>query len=126
VIKEAKRSVYNNHVSNSANKMKTVLNIIILEINTLNGNTISKYQNSPEAFNKYFLSTAEKIIQDISCSNIKGSSNNKNPKYYLSKLSHNSFPNTKFNNTSTKEFERLMQSLRLKNSHGCDEISTKI
>jgi Notch-like protein len=42
----------------------------------------------------------------------------------LSELSHNSFPNIKFNNTYTKE--RIINSLKLKNSHGCDEISTKI
>jgi Notch-like protein len=42
----------------------------------------------------------------------------------LSKLSHNSFANIKFNNTSTKGIERIVKSL--KNSHGYDEISTKI
>jgi hypothetical protein len=30
-----------------------------------------------------------------------------NPTYYLSKISHNPFPNIKFNNTSTKEIEKL-------------------
>jgi hypothetical protein len=87
--------------------MKIIRNIIKLETNRLNGHTISKYQHFPAAFNKYFL-TAGKIIQDIRCGNIKGSSNNKNPKYYLSKSSHNVFPNVKFNNTSTKETERNM------------------
>jgi hypothetical protein len=62
VIKEAKRSMYNNQVTNSANKMKTIWNIINLQTNRLKGHTISKYQSFPEAFNKYFLSTAGKII----------------------------------------------------------------
>jgi hypothetical protein len=44
----------------------------------------------------------------------------------LSKLSHNPFPDIKFNNTSSKEIERIINSLKLKNSHGYDEISTKI
>jgi hypothetical protein len=118
VIEEAKMSMYNNQVTKSANKMKTIWNIIKLETNRLKGHTINKYQNSPDAFNKYFLSTAAEIIQDIRSSNIKGSSNNRNPKYYLSKLSCNSFPNIKFNNTATKETERIIKSLRLKNSHG--------
>jgi hypothetical protein len=100
--------------------------IIKLETNRLKGHMVSKYQNSPEAFNKYLLSTAGKIIQDIRCSNIKGSSNNKTPKYYLSKLSHNSFSNIKCNNTYTKEIERIFNSSRLKNSHDYDEIYTKI
>jgi hypothetical protein len=107
VIKEAKRSMYKNQISNSANKMKTTRNIIKLETSRLKGHTVSKYQNSPEACNKHFLSTAGKIIQDIRYSNMKGSSNNENPKYYLSKLTHNSFPNIKFNNTSTKEIKKL-------------------
>jgi hypothetical protein len=106
--------------------VKTIWNIIKLEANRLKGNTISKYHNSPEAFNKYFLSTSGKIIRDIRYSNIKGSSNNKNPKYYLSKLSQKSFPNKKFNNRSTKETEGIIKSLRLRNSYDCDEISTKI
>jgi hypothetical protein len=33
VVKEAKRLVYNNQVTNSANKMKTIWNIIKLETN---------------------------------------------------------------------------------------------
>jgi hypothetical protein len=53
-----------------------------------------------------------------------GSINNKFPKYYLSKLSHSCFPTIKFNNTPTKEIERIIKSLR--NSHVYDEISTKI
>jgi hypothetical protein len=40
----------------------------------------------------------------------------------LSNLSYNSFPNIKFNNTSTKEIERIIKSSRLKNSNGYDEI----
>jgi hypothetical protein len=98
--------------------MKTTWKIIKLETNRLKGHTISKHQNSPDAFNKYFLSTAGKIIQDIRYSNIKGSSNNKNPKCYMPKLSQNSFPNIKLNHTSAKRIERIFKSLRSKNSHG--------
>jgi hypothetical protein len=79
--------------------------------------------NSPEAFNKYFLSAAGEIIQDIK-NNVKCSNNNEDPKYYISKLFQNSFPNIKFKNTSTKEVERIIRSLRLKNSHGYDGIFT--
>jgi hypothetical protein len=65
VIKEAKRSMYNNQVINSTTEMKTAWNTIKSETSKLNGHTISKYQNSPEAFNKYFLSIGGKIIHDI-------------------------------------------------------------
>jgi hypothetical protein len=86
VIKEAKMSMYNNWVNNSANEMKTTWNIIKLESNRQKGHTISKYQNSRETYNKYFLSRAGKIIKDIRYGNIKGCSNNRNPKYYLSEV----------------------------------------
>ena len=48
--------------------MKTTWNIIKAETNRLKGptnTTINNYQNSPKAFNKYFLSVTENIIHDI-------------------------------------------------------------
>ena len=56
-MKEAKSYMYNNQIINSTNKTKTTWNIIKAETNRLRGPTIStinNYQNSPEAFNKYF------------------------------------------------------------------------
>jgi hypothetical protein len=44
----------------------------------------------------------------------------------LSKISHNPFQNIKFNNTSTKEIERIIRSVRVKNLHGYDGITTKM
>jgi hypothetical protein len=49
-----------------------------------------------------------------------------NPMYYLSKISHNPFPNIKFNNISTKEIERIIKSIRVRNLHGNDGITTKM
>jgi hypothetical protein len=49
-----------------------------------------------------------------------------NPTYCLSKISHNPFPNIKLNNTSTKEIERIIRSIRVKNLHGYDGITTKM
>jgi chloramphenicol O-acetyltransferase len=97
VVKEAKRLMYNNQVINCANKMKTTWNIIKIETNRIN----SKYQNSLETFNKYFLSVADEIIQDIK----KKVNNKEDLECYLSKLSQTDFPNIKFKNTSTKEID---------------------
>jgi hypothetical protein len=47
-------------------------------------------------------------------------------KILLSKLFHKPFPSIKFNNTSTKETEKIINSLKTKESSGYDEISTKI
>ena len=49
-----------------------------------------------------------------------------NPNYYISQLPQKPIPNIKFNNTSTKEMEKIINSLKLNKSPGYDEISTKI
>jgi hypothetical protein len=85
--------------------MKTTWNIIKSETNRPKGQTVSNYENSPDTFNDHFLSVAVKIMQSFRHSYTEGTSNNKNPRYCLSKISHNSFPIIKFNNTSTKEIE---------------------
>jgi len=129
VIKEAKKYMYSNRIINSTNKMKAMWNIIKSETNRLKeptNTTINSCQNSPEAFNKYFLSITENIIHDIRCRNKKGYNINKNPNYYLLNLFHKPFPNIKFKNTSTKEIERIINSLKIKESSEYDEISTKI
>jgi len=97
--------MYNNRIVNSTNKMKTTWNIIKAETNRLKGpitTTTNNYQNSPEAFNKYFLSITENILQDVRCSNKQGHNINKNPNYY--------FPCIKFRNTSLKETEKIINS----------------
>jgi hypothetical protein len=76
-------------------------------------------------FNKFFLSIAKKINHNIEHSSGKDNRIN-NPIYYLPKLSNKPFTKMKFNNTTTSETEIIVNSLKLKNSHGCDEISTKI
>jgi hypothetical protein len=65
-------------------------------------------------------------MQSIRYSDTEGTRDNKNPTYYLPKISHNPFPNIKFNNTSTKEIERIINSIRVKNSHGYDRITIKM
>jgi hypothetical protein len=57
-------------------------------------------------------------MQSIRHSDTEDSSNNKNPTYYLSKISHNPFPNIKCNNTSTEEIGRIIKSIGVKSSHG--------
>jgi hypothetical protein len=70
--------------------------------------------------------STENIIHDIRCNNKQGYNTNKNPNYYLSNLFHKPFPNIEFKNTSTKEIEKIINSLKIKESSGYDEISTKI
>jgi hypothetical protein len=88
--------------------MKTMWNIKS-ETNRLKDHTVSKYENPPDTFNNYFLSVSEKIMQSIAYSNTEGTSDNKNPTYCLSKVSYNPFPDTTFNNTSTKKLKELLK-----------------
>jgi hypothetical protein len=105
-IKQAKRLTYNNKIINSSNKMKTTWNIIKSETGRLNGHTTSKYQNTPDTFNKYFFVNSGENYSNINCSNIKGTNNDVTPKYYLSNLSINSFSNMKFKNTRWFKYDR--------------------
>jgi hypothetical protein len=105
--------------------MKTTWNIIKAETDRLGGPTntaINNYQNSAEAFNKYFLSITENI-HDIRCNNKQDYNINKNPNYYLLNQFHNSFPSIKCKNTSTKGMEKIINYLKIKESSGFDEIS---
>jgi hypothetical protein len=64
-------------------------------------------------------------MHSIKYNDTEGTSDNINPIYYLSKIFHNPFPNIKCNNTSTKEIEGIINSIRVKNLHGYDENTTK-
>jgi hypothetical protein len=68
----------------------------------------------------------QKIMQSIRHSDTEDTGDNKNPMYYLSKILHDPFPNIKCNNTSTKEIEKIIKSIKVKNSHGYDGIATKL
>ena len=59
--------MYNNQIINCTNKTKTTWNIIKTETNRLKGpttSTINRYQNAPQAFNKYFLSITKNNTYD--------------------------------------------------------------
>ena len=72
------------------------------------------------------MSITENIIHDIRRKNNKGYNVNKNPNYHLLNLLHKPFPSIKFKNASTKEIERIINSLKIEESSGYDEIPTKI
>jgi len=109
--------------------MKTTWNIVKAETNRLKGpipTTINNNQNSPQTINKYSLSITENILQDVRCTNKQGSNINKNSNYYLLNLFHKPFPSIKFKNTTPKEIEKIINSLKIKESSGYDEVSKKI
>ena len=126
VIKEAKKYTYNNQINKSTNKIKTTWNIIKKETNRHKRLiTMTDYHNSSEAFNNYFLTISENIIKNIRSTKQNHDTFN-NPNYYLSNQPCRAFPNINFKNTSTKETENIIRSLKTKGSHGYDGITTKI
>lgn len=74
VIKEAKRSNYNNQISNSQNRIKTTWDIIKCEKGQRKDSAkINNNEICSKTFNNYFVWIAEQITQNISNnSNIKG------------------------------------------------------
>jgi len=60
------------------------------------------------------------------CTNKQGHNINKHPNYYLLNLFHKPFPSTKFKNKSRKEIEKIISSLKIRESFHYEEVSTKI
>ena len=72
------------------------------------------------------MSITENIFQDVRCTNKQGHNINKNSNHYLLNLFHKPFPSIKFKSTSPKEIEKIINSLKIKESSGYDEVFTKI
>ena len=120
----------------SKNRIKTTWGIIKKEtgdknrqdtINSLkvNGTMIHDSQEIAYAFNKYFSSVADAIINNIGNDN-DDKSNNISHTSYLKNNFNNTFPNIKWKHASTYEINKIIESLKLKNSCGYDEIPIKI
>jgi hypothetical protein len=90
----------------------------------VNGNTSFDGQIIVETFNKYFVSVAQNI--NVNEHNVNALSNHENPISYLSMALTQPFPTINFKCVSSTEIENITKSLKTKNSHGYDEISTKI
>ena len=75
-------------------------------------------------FNKYFVTVTQNI--HVNNHNVNASSIHENPISYLSRAFNQPFPTINFKYVSSKEIEDITKSLKTTNSHGYDEISTKI
>jgi len=135
VIKPAKQLHYNNKISKSNNKIRTTWNIIKMvtcknhtnkgtQFVNIDGNLITNQQLTAKTFNNYFLTVADKITTNIKIH--KTSLNCNNPIYCLHKNFKLPCSNMKLGYTTPKEIEKMIKSLKSKNSHGYDGIPTKI
>jgi hypothetical protein len=90
----------------------------------VNGNVSFNGQIIAEMFNKYFLTVAQNT--HVNNHNVNASSMHENPISYLSRAFNLPFPTINFKYVSSKEREYITKSVKTKNSHRYDEISTKI
>jgi hypothetical protein len=90
----------------------------------VNGNLSFNSQIIAETFNKYFVSVAQNVCGNKH--NVNALSIHENPISYLSRAFNQPFPAVNLKCVSSKETEIITKSLKIKNSHGYDEISTKI
>ena len=140
VIKEAKKLYYDAQIISSNNKMKKTWDIINLETHrkTNNGEIqslkiedkyVTNQQSIAESFNTYFLSVVDNIKNNNTQNHSKNMQNTINSDSLNQFMSHThnvAYPHMKHNPTTTKEIDEIIKSLKVKDSHGYDEISTKI
>jgi hypothetical protein len=131
----AKKLYFNKCIINSNNKIKTTWNLAKsitnrkTTSNNLNQMNIEgRLSGNPltiaNAFNSYFISAVENILEKYPKEyNVN---NNTDALYYLQQNINRSFPNIKFKNITSHEIEKIINSLKCKNSYGDDEISVKI
>jgi hypothetical protein len=110
-----------NIVKTITNNKDTINNILTMNIN-------DKISSKPlviaNTFNTYFSSVAENLlIKNFSGKNII---NNKDEISYLLQNFRQSFSTMKLRNTHTYEIEKIINSLKCKNSYGYDKISARI
>jgi hypothetical protein len=135
VIISEKKLYYNKLLLKSNNKPKTTWNIVKTITNNKDTNNIVstmnvnyKISSNPlviaNAFNTYFSSVAENLlIKNFLGINI---SNTIDAISYLHQNFRQSFSTIRLRNTTTFETEKIINSLKCKNSYGYDEISSRI
>jgi len=135
VIKLAKKRHYNSVLTCSNNKSKTTWNIVKNTLNmkpnthnitsiNVNGKVSFNGQTVAEMLNNYFVSVAQNI--HVNNHNVNVLCNYENPISYLSREFNQPFPTVNLKCVSSKETGDITKSLKTKNSHGYEEISTKI
>ena len=135
IIKLAKQKYYNNLLTKSTNKTKTTWNIINENINkrhgrqdissiNINGVITQNNEVIANTFNSYYSSVAQHITKNFGNSNSVG--NKHNPVNYLRNILKQPLPLDKLKFVSPEEIENVAKSLKAKESHGYDEIPTKV
>ena len=133
VIVLAKKLYYNNLIDRSNNKQKTTWNVVRKITNNRNiRNNVSfmksnnkqpcKQTNIANAFNSYFVSIAESLINN----NTDNSQDCINPLTYLDQNFNCPIIPLNLKKTTTHEIGKIIHDIKTKDSSGYDEISTRI
>jgi hypothetical protein len=77
-----------------------------------------------DTFNRYFITTADSIL--VNNNNNKHSTNTVNPITYLRDIFNSLFSKITWKYTNTHEIEKIIKSLKSKDSSGYDEITSRI
>jgi len=110
-----------NIVKTVTNNRTTSSNIAELNINnTLTSNPFT----IANAFNTYFSSVAENLTSKNHFG--MNSTNNNDPLTYLRQHFNQTFSSIRLNNTTTHKADKIIHSLKCKDSYGYDEVSTRI
>jgi hypothetical protein len=101
--------------------------IYVIDKLQIGDKVLNNYKKIAEIFNKHFTS----IVETIAASNNLNTSSTHNryittPTNYLLQSFNCTFPNFKRMPLPTKDIRNIIKFLNTKNSHGYDEISTKL
>ena len=130
VIRDAKQKYYNTVIQKSNNKTRATWNIVKSITNNTppnkKPNTVDFKKNNTSAkiFNHYFSTIAEQLNR--ASRNEKISNKTKDPIEFLNLTVHKPNNKIRLENTTTHEIYKIIHSLKTKDSHGYDGISTKI
>jgi hypothetical protein len=134
VIKTAKEMYYDELTFKSKNKTKTTWKIIKKEKRNncqnyikslkINNTILNNSQEIVNTFNDYFSTIAGTVIGNI----IKGNNDSKDsmdPSNYLITNFNNTFSRITWKYATTYEINKIIKSLKTKNSYGYDEMTHK-
>ena len=136
IIRQAKTLHYRNQILKSDNKSRTVWNIVKshtgkkiikdeISIIGINGVPTYNIQEIANSFNDFFPTIAEKLLQPYQDDGTKKKTTSV-PTCALPKTISKPYPNMRYKYTSPQEIEKIIKSLKSKQAHGYDEISTRI
>jgi hypothetical protein len=86
---------------------------------------IKDKEDIANAFNEYFISVAQTIINDLNKDSNK-TLTDINPLRYLDNKYTSTFEFIKWHYTTTTDIRKIIKSLKTKSSYGYDEISTRM